>query len=165
MKNFAFHGLPLEFLMWELGSPFKHGMIILFPVSVYQYTQETSLPVIQIFIITGPHQGIPNVLMQENNRVAQVDPSRLPSAMAAVEMYEAHDRRLTLFSPYGHDPLADDATAMAQREEKFHERFPDFAPFFYSIVNGNHSMFREGLLHFIQISKQCQTEKERSPSQ
>ena len=105
--------------MWELGSLFKHGMIIPFPVSVCKYTQETLL--IRIFIITGPHQGIPNVLMQDNNQVAQVDPSRLPSGMVAVEMYEAHDRHLTLFSPYGHDPLADDATAMAQREEKFHE--------------------------------------------
>ena len=103
--------------------------------------------------------------MQGNNQVAQVDPSRLPSAMAAVEMYEAHGRHLTLFSAYGHDPLADNATAMAQREEKFHERFSDFAPFFYSVVNGDRSMFREGLLHFIEISKQCLTEQERSPSQ
>ena len=71
-----------------------------------------------MFIITGLHQGIPNVLMQENNQVTQGDPLRLPSAMTAVEMYETHNRYLTLFSPCGHDPFADNATTMAHGGRK-----------------------------------------------
>ena len=41
---------------------------------------------------------------------------------------------------------------IAQRESEFHRRYPDFGNFFHTVVNGDYSLFREGLLHLITIS-------------
>ena len=44
-----------------------------------------------------------------------------------------------------------------QREEKFHERFPNFGPFSHTLVNGNCSLFRDGILFLIDVSKRLQS--------
>lgn len=102
------------------------------------------------------------MLMQRNNQTVHIDPNQLPSPDAAVQMFEAQGRHLTHFSSFGQDPLMGHARLVAEREAKFHERYPDFAPFFYSVVNGDNSLFRAGILYFIQISKQHESQMHRN---
>ena len=53
----------------------------------------------------GIHRGIPNELMEKNNQAAQINPQLLPSPDVAVQQYESSGSHLTLFSPFGNDPL------------------------------------------------------------
>ena len=96
--------------------------------------------------------------MERNYQAVQIDCRHLPSPQEAVEMFEAHGGHLTLFSPFGQDPLAGHSQLIAEREDKFNERYPDFAPFFSTVVNGDNSLFRSGLLYFIQLSRQFETD-------
>ena len=42
---------------------------------------------------------------------------------------------------------------VAQREEEFKRRYPDFGQFFSTVVNSDYSLFKEGLLCFIELSQ------------
>ena len=68
-----------------------------------------------------------------------------------------------LFSaPCGQDPLIRDLRLSTEREEKFNEQYPDFAPFFHSVVNGDNTLFRSGLLYFFQLSMHFYGEMHRN---
>ena len=41
-----------------------------------------------------------------------------------------------------------------EREVQFYRQYPDFGPFFYNVVNGDYTLFREGLLFFLDINIQ-----------
>lgn len=69
-------------------------------------------------------------------------------------MFQTQGGHVTVFSPFGRDPLENYPDLIAEREAKFNEHYTDFAPFFYTVVNGDNSLFRTGLLQFIEISKQ-----------
>ena len=56
-------------------------------------------------------------------------------------------------SGFGEDPLVNSTILSHQREVKFHQRYPNFDLFFHKVVNGDDSVFREGLLYFIQITQ------------
>lgn len=68
--------------------------------------------------------------MERNNQAVQIDSHRLPTPEEAVQALKAHGRHLTLFSPFGRDPLAGHPQLIAEREDKFREQYPDFGPFF-----------------------------------
>ena len=91
--------------------------------------------------------------MQRNNQTVQVDARLVPEPSDAVQHFESFGGHLTLFSPFGEDPLADRDDLVSQREADFFARYPDFGPFFYSVVNGDYTLFRAGLLFLIQVSK------------
>ena len=103
-------------------------------------------------IILGPHRGVPNELMRRNNQTAHVEPQMVPEPSDAVQQFESLGGHLNVFSPFGDDPLRDRADLITQREAEFFARYPNFGPFFHGVVNGDHSLFKSGLLFFIQIS-------------
>ena len=96
--------------------------------------------------------------MERNCQAVRIDSRHLPTPQEAVQMFEAHGRHLTLFSPFGQDPLAGNSQLIAEREDKFREKYPDFTTFFSTVVNGDNSLFRSGLLYFIQLSRQFETD-------
>jgi hypothetical protein len=107
--------------------------------------------------IPGPRGGIPNTKMRSNYQTAKIDSFAVPEPDNAVQMFEANGGQLTYFSPFGHDPLEQYPELVDERQSTFHSYYPDFAQFFYTIVNNDYSLFREGLLYFIEISKLLET--------
>ena len=99
----------------------------------------------------GHHRRIPSRLRRESNQADQVDRSLLLEPQDAVHEFEALGGRLTVFSPYGQDPLQGSPDLLQQRERQFHERFSDFGRFFYTIVNKDYSIFRQGILFLITL--------------
>ena len=95
--------------------------------------------------------------MQRNNQVVRIDPYLVLESEDALQLFETNGGNITLFSPFGKDPFDDHPEVAQERESKFLEQYPDFGPFFYSVVNGDYKLFREGLLHFIDISKQLES--------
>ena len=75
--------------------------------------------------------------MESNNRTARVDTWLVPSPEDAVRQYEEAGGHLTHFSGFGEDPLANDTVLIHQRDAEFHQRFPNFDPFFHKLVNGD----------------------------
>lgn len=94
--------------------------------------------------------------MCENYQARRLDDSVIIEPNDAVTQFESFGGRLTIFSPFGEDPLKESMQLSSRREEEFKERYPDFSQFFYRIVNGDNSLFREGLLFFIDISKRLE---------
>ena len=89
--------------------------------------------------------------------MVSIDPSLLPEPDDAVQQMESMGSRLTHFSPFGRDPLESRNDLLQQREDAFKARFPQFDTFFYTVVNGDITIFHEGLLYFIEISKRLET--------
>lgn len=102
-------------------------------------------------------RGVPNRLMDGNNQAKLIDGSLIVESTVAVNQFEGLGGRITSFSPFGEDPLRNNAQLVTQREAEFHERYPDFSNFFYTVVNGDCSLFREGILFIIDVSKRLQT--------
>lgn len=102
----------------------------------------------------GHERGIPNELMKRENHALSIELQLLLQTSDAVEQFESHGGTLTTFSEFGHDPLSERSDLIQQRETKFHEHYTDFGQFFYSSVNGDNSIFRQGLLYFIETSTQ-----------
>ena len=100
-----------------------------------------------------PSRGTPNHLMASYNRTARIDPQLIPSQADAVRQYEEAGGRITHFSGFGKDPLVNNTTLIQQREAEFHQRYPNFHSFFHKLVNGDDSVFRNGLVLFIQLTQ------------
>jgi len=105
------------------------------------------------FSISLTEKGIPNVLMDRKNRTAKVDPAMIPSVQDAVQQYESLGGTLTTFSPFGIDPLESNAHLRQMRHDLFFAKYPTFDPFFHGVVNNQDSLFRQGLVYFIQITE------------
>lgn len=101
----------------------------------------------------GRLRGIPNRLMLANNHAQRVDDSVIFEADVAVRQFEDFGGRITTFSPFGEDPLRLHSELLCRREAEFRERYPDFSHFFHAIVNSNNSLFRQGILFLIDLSK------------
>ena len=100
----------------------------------------------------GCSQRIPNQAMLANNHVAQMNPAVVPTSDQAVQLYQDAGGQLSLFNSFGEDPLALNSTLRQQRDWAFFQRYPTFDNVFYKLANGNDSLFREGLLFFIQVT-------------
>lgn len=92
--------------------------------------------------------------MTKNNQTVTIDPLLVPDSQLALKQFQSHGGHITEFSSFGHDPLEGNLELFRQRESKFLERYSDFGPFFHKIVNGDYSFFHDGLLYFIDVSKQ-----------
>ena len=95
--------------------------------------------------------------MRRNDNTVQISSSLIPEPDEAVQLFESKGGHITLFSPFGRDPLETRPDLYSQRNLKFIERYSDFQPFFHTVVNGDYSLFREGLLYFISVSKQYES--------
>jgi len=103
----------------------------------------------------GRRHRVPYRAMMENNCAVKIDSNLLPDVDAAVSGFESNGGQLTTFSSFGEDPLRDNTTLVAQRETEFYRQHPriSFPNFFYSVTNGDYSLFREGILSYITITK------------
>ena len=106
----------------------------------------------------GPNKGIPNVLMSGNNQGKVINPSLIPEADDAVHMYEAHGGQINLFGDFGIDPLLQRSDLLDIREARFFEQYPTFDNIFHSVANNDSTLFRNGLLHFIDVSMQLEAQ-------
>ena len=106
---------------------------------------------LQLLCHAGPSRGIPLELMK-NSRTVKVDEHMLHEPDEAVTRFESCGSHLTLFSPFGEDPLKDNPQLANERERLFLEQFPDFSVFFHSVVNGDFDLFKQGLLCFVDVS-------------
>ena len=97
-------------------------------------------------------KGIPNRLARIKHTGA-VPPSMVMSPEDAVQAFEGMGGNLTLFSPFGVDPIADRADLVAARESEFFQRVPDFTTIFHSLVNGNDHPFRDGFKFFLELTQ------------
>ncbi|XP_065891603.1 uncharacterized protein [Dysidea avara] len=104
--------------------------------------------------ISGTNKGIPNVMMARNNQTKQIDNTLVPAADEAVRMYEENGGHITIFNEFGQDPLRGRQELLTIRKERFAEQWPSFGNIFHSLVNGDNTMFHDGLLCFINISMQ-----------
>ena len=96
-------------------------------------------------------KGIPNEKMRENNRIAKIIPSIVPSPEEAVSRFHSMGGELTLFSAFGEDPLTESLAAI--RQEEFLRNFPDLRLIFSGAVNGNEHLFRDGLQYILSVTK------------
>jgi len=69
-------------------------------------------------------------------------------------LYESQGGHLTLLSEFGEDPLSSRNDLLQLREARFFEDYPRFDEIFYGVVNNDKTLFREGILHLINISMQ-----------
>lgn len=92
--------------------------------------------------------------MVKNNQTVAIDSLLVPDPQVALQQFWSHGGHITEFSSFGYDPLEGNSEFFAQRESRFLEQYSDFGPFFHRIVNGDYSFFRDGLLYFIDMSKQ-----------
>lgn len=90
--------------------------------------------------------------MRRNNQAVILDPQVIKDPSTLLEEYTALGGNITLFSPFGKDPLKGRPDLVTKREASFFERYTNFENFFYTVVNGDFSLFREGLLFFIDVT-------------
>ena len=98
------------------------------------------------------------MMMAQNNQSKQIDNSLVPTVDEAGRLYEANGGHLTLFNEFGRDPLTGNGDLITIRMERFYEQWPSFDNIFHGIVNNTITMFRDGLLCFIDISMQLTTQ-------
>ena len=91
--------------------------------------------------------------MRENNQAKKVDASTIIDTGDAVHRFQQLGGQITVFTPFGEDPLMHTPELVHQRETEFKQHYPDFSRFFHTVVNSNNSLFCEGLLCLIRISK------------
>ena len=91
--------------------------------------------------------------MDSNNQVAPVNPNYIPNPNQALQEFRSHGGHITTFNRFGCDPLGERPDLMRQREETFFQQYPEFDPIFHTIVNGDYSLFRSGILCIIDVSK------------
>ena len=58
--------------------------------------------------------------MKKNNRIAQIDPSLLPSSDDAVQLYEQFGGNINQFTAFGQDPLTSRPDLVQQQETEFY---------------------------------------------
>ena len=80
------------------------------------------------------------------------NPDILPSVAEAVSAYYENEGHLSLPSTFGIDLLANHDTLQQERMARFHDHIPDFEVVFHSLVNGNPTLFRQGLQYFTDLT-------------
>ncbi|XP_019852586.1 PREDICTED: uncharacterized protein LOC109582357 [Amphimedon queenslandica] len=103
--------------------------------------------------LRGRKNGTPNEIMRRANMTAYVQPSVLPETEDAVREMESLGSNLTYFSGFGIDPLQGQVHLIEERDRLFRQRYPDFGPFFHSVVNRDFHHFQQGLLFFIDKTR------------
>lgn len=66
---------------------------------------------------------------------------------------ESLGSHLTHISPFGQDPLKGHGHLCRKRDERFKARFPNYEEFFHSVVNSDFTLFCQGLLYTVEITR------------
>ena len=99
----------------------------------------------------GIPRGVPNRLMQQDNRARPITPSLLPPTDRAIQLYESNGGRLTDPTPFGTDPLQGDRREM--REQAFNRRYPSIDSIFHRLVNRDNLLLKQALLFLIDVTR------------
>lgn len=97
---------------------------------------------------------MPNRLSRKKDFTRKLRSSDIPSTDDAFQQFSSMGGRLTIFSPFGIDPLEENPNLTAQRDAQFSSSVPSFAIIFHAIVNGDDGLFQDGLKMFIQLTEQ-----------
>ena len=68
------------------------------------------------YFILGPRRGVPNELIRSNDQAVRVEPQLVPEPRDAIQHFESLGGHLTLFSPFGEDPLKDRGDLISERQ-------------------------------------------------
>lgn len=93
-------------------------------------------------------RGIPNRLMDFDNRAKKIDPALLPSAPEAVAYYPGN---ISEPCGYGVDPLESDTSKQSIRYESFCAVY-SFQLLFSEVSNGYGTTFAQALLFLIDVT-------------
>ena len=96
-------------------------------------------------------RGIPNKLMDADNRTRKVHPSLVPTTEEAVERYRLSGGRISDPCFFGTDPLETNEELKTVRYEAFSSKF-SFEFLFCEVTNGCGSSFHNALLFLIDIT-------------
>ena len=96
---------------------------------------------------------VPRQAVTSSKLAIQIDPGVIPEADVAVQQFQSAGGQLTIFNTFGEDPLQSNPALVAQCEREFFCCYTDFSRFFHTVVNGDYTLFREGVLCFIGISR------------
>lgn len=100
-------------------------------------------------------KGIPNIRMQEKNRVAKMPARIVLTPDEAISRYHAMGGRLTLFPVFGADPLSPSHNII--RQEEFSRKYPESQQIFQAAANGDESLFIDSLKYFMSITQRLAT--------
>lgn len=95
--------------------------------------------------------------MHQNNKANITDAVNLPEADQVLQIYENEGENINPSSGFGQDPLKERADLKNIREENFLSS-TQVLRIFHTVVHYDFSMFHTGLLYFIDISKQLETQ-------
>lgn len=96
----------------------------------------------------GMKRGIPNRMMNLDNRTRKINPSLLPSTKEAVQLYPGH---ISEPCSFGMDPLEESVLKKDIRFESFCSRY-SFETLFSEVCNGSTSSFSKALLFLIDTT-------------
>lgn len=69
--------------------------------------------------------------MSNNDQVAQLNPSVIPSPDDALQQFESCGGEITVFNAFGQDPLELRPDLITEQEELFHQQHSSFAEIFH----------------------------------
>jgi len=96
---------------------------------------------------------VPRLAVTVGNQAIPINPSIIPEANDAVQQFQSAGGQLTIFNSFGEDPLLSNPALVTQREMEFLRYHANFSEIFYTLVNGDYTLFREGIICFMDISK------------
>ena len=96
-------------------------------------------------------RGIPNVLMNVDNRSKKIDPHLLPSTRSAIQQYCANGGVISDPCCFGRDPLENYDTKKNIRYETFCSHY-SFKSIFCEVSNGCGSSFSSALKFLIDCT-------------
>jgi len=96
---------------------------------------------------------VPRLAVAVGNHAIRIDPSIIPEANDAVRQFQSAGGHLTIFNSFGEDPLQCNPALVTQRDMEFLRYHADFSEIFSTLVNGDYTLFREGIICFMDISR------------
>ena len=85
--------------------------------------------------------------------MAQIDQSIVPTTTDAISSFRSTGGKLSTSSAFGQDPLDGHTLLQQRRIDAFTARFPAFEIIFHETVNGDGSLLKAAVMHFILITK------------
>lgn len=99
----------------------------------------------------GMRRGVPNVLMELDNRTRKIHPQLLPSTTTAIQQYSLNGGTISNPCWFGVDPLQNNHTKMMIRHEAFSPRY-SFKSLFCDVSSGCGSSFSGALKFLIDVT-------------
>lgn len=96
-------------------------------------------------------RGVPNIIMNLDNRAKHIDPDLLPSAAVAIEQYRTNGGNISDPCSFGSDPIGSNTSKKDIRYHSFTSHY-SFNTLFCEVSNGCGSSFSSGLRFFIDVT-------------